>query len=176
MATSESKGQFLQNESIRITNRIGSNRELECSSWRTARERSLFTMSEHNKYIYKLDSDRLPERNNHHSWPPIIGHLGLTREIIRCWNCWLLVVDIEDVIISSSLSLSQITNTHNTIYKLLTLETLLRLVICSQNWNRTHSFSGHFWLIIFALSSVFSTIQFIYTEFSNLAFWIIVWQ
>ena len=33
MATSESKGQFfLQNESIRITNRIDSNRELECSS------------------------------------------------------------------------------------------------------------------------------------------------
>ena len=30
------------------------------------------TMSEHNKYIYKLDSGRLPERNNHHSWPPII--------------------------------------------------------------------------------------------------------
>jgi len=35
------------------------------------RERSLFTMSEHNKYTYKLDSGRLPERNNHHSWPPI---------------------------------------------------------------------------------------------------------
>jgi len=33
MATSESKGLFfLQNESIRITNRIDSNRELECSS------------------------------------------------------------------------------------------------------------------------------------------------
>ena len=32
MATSESKGRFfLQNESIRITNRIDSNRELECS-------------------------------------------------------------------------------------------------------------------------------------------------
>ena len=25
------------------------------------RERSLFTMSEHNKYIYKLDNGRLPE-------------------------------------------------------------------------------------------------------------------
>ena len=37
----------------------------------THRERSLFTMSEHNKYIYKLDNGRLPERNNHHSWPPI---------------------------------------------------------------------------------------------------------
>ena len=36
------------------------------------RERSLFTMSEHNKYIYKLDNSRLPERNNHHSWPPMI--------------------------------------------------------------------------------------------------------
>ena len=36
------------------------------------RERSLFTMSEHNKYIYKLDNGRLPERNNHHSWPPMI--------------------------------------------------------------------------------------------------------
>jgi len=35
------------------------------------RERSLFNMSEHNKYIYKLDIGRLPERNNHHSWPPI---------------------------------------------------------------------------------------------------------
>jgi len=35
-------------------------------------ERSLFTMSEYNKYIYKLDSGRLPERNNHHSWPPTI--------------------------------------------------------------------------------------------------------
>ena len=33
MATSESKGQFfLQNESIRITNRIDSNRKLECPS------------------------------------------------------------------------------------------------------------------------------------------------
>ena len=33
MTTSESKGRFfLQNESIRITNRIDSNRELECSS------------------------------------------------------------------------------------------------------------------------------------------------
>jgi len=32
MTTSESKGRFfLQNESIRITNRIDSNRELECS-------------------------------------------------------------------------------------------------------------------------------------------------
>ena len=30
------------------------------------RERSLFTMSEHNKYIYTLDNGRLPERNNHH--------------------------------------------------------------------------------------------------------------
>jgi len=36
------------------------------------RERSLFTMSEHNKYIYKLDNGRLPERNNHHSRPPMI--------------------------------------------------------------------------------------------------------
>ena len=36
------------------------------------RERGLFTMSEHNKYIYKLDNGRLPERNNHHSWPPMI--------------------------------------------------------------------------------------------------------
>jgi len=36
------------------------------------RERSLFTMSEHNKYIYKLDNGRLPEMNNHHSWPPMI--------------------------------------------------------------------------------------------------------
>jgi len=35
-------------------------------------ERSLFTMSEHNKYTYKLDNGRLPERNNHHSWPPMI--------------------------------------------------------------------------------------------------------
>ena len=34
------------------------------------RERSLFTMSEHNKYIYKLDNGRLSERNNRHSWPP----------------------------------------------------------------------------------------------------------
>jgi len=33
MTTSESKGRFfLQNESIRITNRIDSNRELECST------------------------------------------------------------------------------------------------------------------------------------------------
>ena len=33
MTTSESKGRFfLQNESIRITNRIDSNRELECSN------------------------------------------------------------------------------------------------------------------------------------------------
>ena len=37
MTTSESKGRFLQNESIRIdshneSNRIDSNRELECSS------------------------------------------------------------------------------------------------------------------------------------------------
>ena len=33
MATSESKGRFfLQNKLIRITNRIDSNRELECSS------------------------------------------------------------------------------------------------------------------------------------------------
>ena len=33
MTTSESKGQFfLQNESIRVTNRINSNRELECST------------------------------------------------------------------------------------------------------------------------------------------------
>jgi len=37
------------------------------SSCSVERERSLFTMSEHNKYIYKLDSGRLPERNNHHS-------------------------------------------------------------------------------------------------------------
>jgi len=29
-------------------------------------------MSEHNKYTYKLDSGRLPERNNHRSWRPII--------------------------------------------------------------------------------------------------------
>jgi len=36
------------------------------------RERGLFTMSEYNKYIYKLDNGRLPERNNHHSWPPMI--------------------------------------------------------------------------------------------------------
>ena len=36
------------------------------------RERSLFTMSEHNKYIYKLDNGRLLERNNHHSWPRIL--------------------------------------------------------------------------------------------------------
>jgi len=36
------------------------------------RERSLFTMSEHNKYIYNLDNGRLPERNNHHSWPPML--------------------------------------------------------------------------------------------------------
>ena len=42
------------------------------------RERSLFTMSEHHKYIYKLDNGRLPERNNHHSWPPISA---LTRAI-----------------------------------------------------------------------------------------------
>jgi len=34
MTTSESKGRFfLQNESFRITNRIDSNRELECSSY-----------------------------------------------------------------------------------------------------------------------------------------------
>ena len=38
MATSESKGRFfLQNESIRITNRIDSNRELECSIRETAK-------------------------------------------------------------------------------------------------------------------------------------------
>jgi len=36
------------------------------------RERSLFTMPEHNKYIYKLDNGRLPEGNNHHSWPSMI--------------------------------------------------------------------------------------------------------
>jgi len=36
------------------------------------RERGFFSMSEHNKYIYKSDNGRLPERNNHHSWPPII--------------------------------------------------------------------------------------------------------
>jgi len=37
MTTSESKGRFfLQNESIRTTNRIDSNRELECSTLRSA--------------------------------------------------------------------------------------------------------------------------------------------
>jgi len=36
------------------------------------RERSLFTMSEQNKYIYKLDNGRLPERKNHNSWSPMI--------------------------------------------------------------------------------------------------------
>ena len=41
--------------------------------WAGKREReTLFTTSEHNKYIYKLDNSRLPERNNHHSWPPMI--------------------------------------------------------------------------------------------------------
>ena len=42
------------------------------------RERSLFTMSEHNKY--KLDNGRLPERNNHHSWPPI-----LRQRLVATW-------------------------------------------------------------------------------------------
>ena len=33
-------------------------------------------MSEHNKYIYKLDNGRLPERSNHHSWPPYEEDVG----------------------------------------------------------------------------------------------------
>jgi len=33
---------------------------------------SPFTLPEHNKYIYKLDNGRLPEKNNHHSWLPMI--------------------------------------------------------------------------------------------------------
>jgi len=42
MTTSESKGRFfLQNESIRITNRIDSNRELECSTTQPAVTRAV---------------------------------------------------------------------------------------------------------------------------------------
>ena len=36
-------------------------------------------MLEHNKYIYKLDNGRLPERNNHHSWPRIFGYIYMCR-------------------------------------------------------------------------------------------------
>ena len=36
------------------------------------RERGLFTISEHNKYIYKLDNGRLPERKRK---TIIAGHL-----------------------------------------------------------------------------------------------------
>jgi len=44
MTTSESKGRFfLLNESIRITNRIDSNRELECSSIHQCSVTSQFT-------------------------------------------------------------------------------------------------------------------------------------
>jgi len=56
------------NAAAATTTTVGRERERQ-----RERERGgLFTMSEYNKYIYKLDNGRLPERNNHHSWPPMI--------------------------------------------------------------------------------------------------------